>query len=177
MKFINLPASLCFSMEMVHKVPSPATHREAQGGAELQSHVTSSLQCLFLHQVVRIWGVEPLASDGWRILCLFCLSNQTFSLLAHWVSPQDPHWEVFRDVINGSSTHRHGCTMLRCLAESPTADPALLSAALPFVSFCALNILPYPRPRCASWICTFMRCDRFDQVLLHPLSQHLQRWY
>lgn len=179
MKFINLLASLCFSMETVHKVPPPPTekHQERQSA---QSQAAGSPAPAYFPPAgwrIQIWGVEPLASKGLRILCLFCLSNQSLLLLVHWVSPQDPHWGVFRDVIDGSCTHRRGCMVLRCLAESWTTNPGLLlqpyrvhactgSVCLlfPFVPWTLL-------PLFASWICTFMEYDAFHQVLSHVLLQ------
>lgn len=179
MKFINLLASLCFSMETVHKVPPPPTekHQERQSA---QSQATSSPAPAHFPPAgwrVQIWGVEPLASKGLRMLCLFCLSNQSLLLLAHWVSPQDPHWEVFWDVIDGSCTHRHGCMVLRCLAESWTTNPGLLLQPCQVHACTGSICLLFPfvpltfLPLFASWICTFMEYDTFYKVLSHALWQ------
>ena len=40
MKFINLPARLCFSMETVHKVPPPPTEKHREGRRSVTRDLT-----------------------------------------------------------------------------------------------------------------------------------------
>ena len=60
---------------------------------------------------------------------------------------------------------------------SRAPDPASLVAALAGTRTASVCLLfPFVLwtffPLCASWICTFMECDAFYQVLSHPLLRH-----
>lgn len=173
MKFINLLASLCFSMETVHKVPPPPTekHQERQSAQSQAPQHTSHLQ------------VEGYRSGAWSHwppraweYCVYFAS--LISLSCFWLIefPHKTHIEKFGDVIDGSRTRRRRCMVLRCLAESWTTNPGLLlqpyqvhacTDVFAFVSFVPLTFSPL----FASWICTFMEYDTFYKVLSHALLQ------
>lgn len=154
MKFINLPESLCFSMETVHKVLLPPTEKHPGGQHSvtrdllLPAHLSPG-QAAVCRSGVWTWG-PPRACES-RVYFASLISLSCFWLIAFL---HKMHIQKFLgDLIDGSCTHRPGYAALRCLPESRTTNPALLVAASPsthpgILVFCVpLRLLHFP-PLC-----------------------------